>query len=40
MASSGVGQKVPGVGGAPQGATGIEVANAGPWLGDSAENLP
>jgi hypothetical protein len=32
--------EVPGAGGAPQGDTGIEVANVGPWPGDSAENLP
>jgi hypothetical protein len=32
--------EVPGAGGAPQGAAGIEVANVGPRPGDSAEKLP
>jgi hypothetical protein len=31
--------KVPAVGGTPQGAADVEVANAGPWLGDSVVAL-
>jgi hypothetical protein len=31
--------EVPGAGGAPQGVTDVEVADAGPWLGGSARSL-
>jgi hypothetical protein len=34
-----MGMEVSGAGGAPHGATGTEVADAGPWLGDSARSL-